>query len=254
MRSSSSEIPRNPGRLRIDARIATPSVAQSPSGTSKGIPRSVPIKPSATWKSVAVLPIPGGATRIKSSSDTTMRASSAVFTESSKSSALKVSGTEVGGHRIVLRKTSRSALAAARMRFTVWAFEMSGDRSTTASRSTRARDSISARRFHSCRTSTVNAASGASMARPWSLHIHMPLVDEARCSADIVASYRGPPAAAAEMCAAVPVSMTPSPSSVAPTVCERHAGNEHSQPARFAILNLVAAVKSSRVLLATCAL
>lgn len=45
--------------------------------------------------------------------------------------------------------------------------------------------------------------------------------------------------------------ISPSPSDVAPTVGARQVGNEHSQPARFAIWSLVFSVKSSLLFFAT---
>ena len=105
LRKSSSEIPRNAGRLRIEARIAAPSVAQSPSGTTSGVPLPFASTPSAIWKSVVVFPMPGGATRIRSSSDVTAPASAPVVTGSSNPSTSSVSATEVDGHFAVCRKT-----------------------------------------------------------------------------------------------------------------------------------------------------
>jgi hypothetical protein len=53
------------------------------------------------------------------------------------------------------------------------------------------------------------------------------------------------------MCAAVPMLISPWPSDVAPTVGLRQVGNEHSQPARFAIWSFVLSEKSCLFFVAT---
>jgi hypothetical protein len=53
------------------------------------------------------------------------------------------------------------------------------------------------------------------------------------------------------MWAAVPMLISPWPSTVAPTVSVRHVGYEQSQPARFAICSFVFSEKSSLLLFIT---
>src|SRR5258706_5532338 len=74
----------------------------------------------------------------------------------------------------------------------------------------------------------------------------MPLSGELRCPLVWFGSKRGPPGAAAQMWAAVPTLISPSPSELEPIVGWRHDGSEQSQPARFAIWFLVFSVNSSR--------
>jgi hypothetical protein len=83
--------------LEVDARIGAPSVAQSASGTTNGVPLAFVSRPSAIWKSAVVLPVSGGAIRIKWSSDVTATASEAVVTGSSNPSTSSVCATEADG-------------------------------------------------------------------------------------------------------------------------------------------------------------
>jgi len=188
VRKSSSEIPRNAGRFRMEPSTAERSVAQSASWTTSGVPLPLAKTPSAIWNNVVVFPIPGGATRIRSSRDITAIASAPVVAGSSNPSTLSFNATEVDGHFAVRPKTERSASAAARRRAVNCALPRTAGPRVASLRKTRRHESCSACLFHSRSLSTVNSGSGESTALPWSLHIQTPLLADERSAGDMFGS------------------------------------------------------------------
>ena len=100
----------------MDSSSETASVDQSPSGTTIGDALPLAKTASAIWNSVVVLPMPGGATRIRSSSVVSAIANADALTGSLKPSTSSVRAMAVDGHLSERRKTSRSAATALRRR------------------------------------------------------------------------------------------------------------------------------------------
>ena len=102
--------------------------------------------------------------------------------------------------------------------------------------------------FHSCSSATVNFGSFESMAWAHVEHSQIPLSAEMRSLGVMLASWRGPPGAAAQMCAASPMLISPWPSDDAAWVRRRHPGFEQWPRACRSIRLRVAGVKLSLLL------
>ncbi len=102
--------------------------------------------------------------------------------------------------------------------------------------------------FHARRRYAGNCdvSLSASFAQFW--HSQIPLCGWQRCSEEIAESYRGPPCAAAVMCAATPTIKALAGSSCGPLVNARQPGFEQRFPTRDASVRFTSSVKSIRII------